>query len=73
MSTISVPLTAALEGQLEELISQGYAASKAEVMRKALMKASEDEAVRAVLEAERDPRILRGDLRTLAKRFPAND
>ena len=42
-------------------------------MRKALKKASEDEAIRLVLEASADPVIFRGDLRTVLKNFPDND
>ena len=42
--------------------------SRADVMRKALERLAEDEAVEAVLRAEREP-VLRGDLRELMKKF----
>ena len=72
MSTISVPLTPKLESQLEALVHEGYASNKAAAMRKALKKASEDEAVRQILEAAADPVVLRGDLRTILNNFPDN-
>jgi Arc/MetJ-type ribon-helix-helix transcriptional regulator len=73
MSTISVPLTIKQEEMLNNLIARGYANNKADAMRKAFVKAAEEEAVNAVLEAERDPRTLRGDLRKLAKLIHSND
>ena len=68
MTTISVPLTAKLLEQLEALIRQGKAPNKAAAMRTALEKYLEDEAVEAVLRAQREPR-LDGDLRTLVRRL----
>lgn len=68
MSTISVPLTSGLEEKLNNLICSGYASNRAEVMRKALIRASEEEAIEAVLQAEREI-PLRGDLRDLMKKF----
>lgn len=73
MTTISVPLTLRQEETLKNMLRSGYASSKADVMRKAFMRAAEEEAVNAVLEAERDPRILRGDLRSLARKLSVND
>lgn len=66
MSTISVPLTKEGEAKLDELVKSGIAPSRAAVMRKALEKLAEDEAVEAVLRAEREP-TLRGDIRKLLK------
>ena len=68
MSTISVPLSGDAERMLAELVSSGYGATKADVARKAIMRAAEEEAVRAVLQASEEP-TLRGDLRTLAKKL----
>ncbi len=70
MSTISVPLNARQEGLLEGLISSGVASNKAEVMRKALEKYAEDEAVRVVLEASRSGVFLKGDIDELAAQLP---
>ena len=67
MTTISVPLDSKLSGYLDELV-QKSGATRAAVMRKALERMAEDEAVSAVLTAEqelRDGKVLRGDLRKL--------
>lgn len=72
MATISVPLTSEQETTLEHMIRSGYAHSKADAMRKAFVRAAEEEAINAVLESERDPRTLRGDLRRLAKKVSIN-
>ena len=72
MSTISVPLTSKLESALDNLIRSGFANNKAEVMRKALTRVSEDEAILVLLKSEqevKDGLILRGDLRELANRI----
>jgi predicted transcriptional regulator len=67
MTTISVPLDPKLSGYLDELVEKS-GATRAAVMRKALERMAEDEAVSAVLIAEqelRDGKVLRGDLRKL--------
>ncbi|MFA6076673.1 MAG: hypothetical protein WC735_01195 [Candidatus Paceibacterota bacterium] len=72
MSTISVPLNSKLEQSLDYLVKSGVADNRAAVMRKALTRLTEDEAVSAVLRAEqevKDGLILRGDLRKLAKKI----
>lgn len=64
MSTISVPLTKEREAQLDNLVESGVAPNRAAVMRKALDKLAEDEAIEAVLRAEREVnagKILKGD------------
>lgn len=70
MSTLSVPLTPELEEKINQLVSDGHAANKAEAARKAIEFYSEEMAIRDVLEAEqelRDGKILRGDLDDLLK------
>ena len=57
MTTISVPLSAELLTSLENLIRQGCGRNKADVMRRALEKYVEDEAVEAVLRASREPSL----------------
>ncbi len=64
MSTISVPLNSKLELSLDFLVRSGVANNRAAVMRKALTRLSEEEAIQAVLRAEREP-TLRGALRDL--------
>ena len=68
MSTLSVPLTPTLEKFIESQVKSGNAANKADVVRRALVRFAEDEAVRAVLEASQEP-TLKGDLRDLMKKF----
>ena len=68
MSTISVPLSPDLEEALNGLIASGYGSNKADVIRRALKKADEDEAVNRILAAEREP-SLKGDLRNLMKKI----
>ena len=68
MSTISVPLNSKLELSLDHLVRSGVAGNRAAVMRKALERLTEEEAVQAVLRAKDEP-ILRGDLRDLMKKF----
>ena len=57
---------------IEEMVSDGRAANKADVMRKALKLLREEEAVQAVLQSEREikqGKIFRGDLRKILKKF----
>ena len=72
MSTISVPLTPDLEGFIERMIKQGIAPTKAEVVRQALNRYEEDQAVEAVLRSMRDVKegkVFSGDLDELAKQL----
>ena len=72
MSTISVPFNSKLESSLDYLVKSGVADNRAAVMRKALTRLSEEEAVSALLKSEqeiKDGLILRGDLRELAKKI----
>ncbi|OIP65490.1 MAG: hypothetical protein CO060_01760 [Candidatus Yonathbacteria bacterium CG_4_9_14_0_2_um_filter_43_16] len=68
MSTLSVPLSPELEKFINSQVKCGRASNKADVVRRALTRLSEDEAVQAVLEASKEP-TLRGDLRELAKKI----
>ncbi|HEC32965.1 MAG TPA: CopG family transcriptional regulator [Candidatus Kaiserbacteria bacterium] len=72
MSTISVPLTKEREAKLDNLVKDGVAPNRAAVMRKALDKLAEDEAIEAVFRAEREVtegKILRGDIRKVLLDF----
>lgn len=72
MTTISVPLRKDNEEKLDELVRSGVGSSRADVMRKALERLAEDEAVETVLRAEKElseGKVLRGDLRKLLKQF----
>jgi len=68
MTTISVPLTDEQYRRLMELIDKGIGANKADVLRKALDKLAEDQAVEAVLRASKEP-SLEGDLDELVKKI----
>jgi Arc/MetJ-type ribon-helix-helix transcriptional regulator len=68
MATISVPLSAELQERLDALVSGGAGSNRADVMRRALESFAEEEAINAVLKAEREP-VLRGDLRQLLKKI----
>ncbi len=68
MSTISVPLSPSLELFIEAMVKRGSAPSKAEVVRQALARYAEDEAVEAVLRAQRDRKNgkeIRGSIREI--------
>lgn len=72
MSTISVPIPHNLENFINEMITRGIASNKAEVVRQALVRYAEDQAVEAVLRAEqevREGKILRGNLDELMKQL----
>lgn len=68
MSTISVPLSPHLEEELNKLIQSGYGSNKADVVRRAITRVSEEEAVAVVLRASQEVGFS-GDLRELAKKF----
>jgi len=73
MPTISVPLTAELDRYVTQAVKRGDASTKADLMRRALKRYAEDEAINSLLRAEqelKEGKILRGDLRKLAKALP---
>ena len=75
MTTLSIPVPAHLEELVNSLVKRGFAANKAEVVRKALVLLAEEEAINAVLRSQQEAKegkILRGDLREIAKKFRQN-
>ncbi len=68
MSTLSVPLNSKLEEFVNSQVKSGRATNKADVVRRALTAFAEEEAVEAVLRAEREP-VLKGDIRELMKKI----
>ena len=68
MTTISVPITSKLEESINNLIASGYGSNKADVVRRAITRLAEEEAIETVLRAQKEVG-LRGDLRELAKKF----
>ncbi len=72
MTTLSIPITSEQERFINQQIKSGKAANKAHVVRYALQRLAEEEAVNAVLQAEREideGRGLRGDLKKLLKKI----
>ena len=68
MTTVSVPLTEEQHRHLMQLIEQGIGTNKADVLRKALEKFAEDQAVEVVLRASKEPRLT-GDLDELVRKL----
>ena len=72
MATISVPLTADLTESVNNLVTRGFGANKADVIRRAIVRLVEDEAVMAVLAAEQEAeegKAVKGDLKTILKKI----
>jgi Arc/MetJ-type ribon-helix-helix transcriptional regulator len=72
MSTISIPITSELNQFIEDQVSLGKATSKAELIRRAIIRFKEEEFISSVLEAKKEikeGKALTGDLDTLAKGF----
>jgi len=72
MSLLSVPLTPELEKNINWLVDRGIAKNKADAARKAIEFFVEEQAVRDVLQAEKelkDGKVLRGNLDELAKKL----
>lgn len=72
MSTLSVPINEEQEKFIESLVKSGKAANKAHAVRQALKWYAEEEAVKAVLDAQHDirgGRVLHGDLKEILKKF----
>ena len=72
MTTLSIPIPTELEMFIQREIEQKRSPNKAAVVRRALHRLAEEEAVQAVLQSEQEVaegKILRGDLRVLARRI----
>ena len=72
MTTISIPITAEQEKFIRSYIKEGKAENKAQVVRRALAYFAEEEAIRVVLEAEREiweGKGIRGDLKKLMRKY----
>lgn len=72
MSTLSIPLPPNLEEFVDHSVKNGFAPTKAEVVRKAIRRLAEEQAVNDVLEAQREVKegkILRGDINDLLKKI----
>ncbi len=68
MTTLSIPISSELATFIETLIRSGKASNKADAVRRALTYFAEEQAVNAVLEAQREPN-LKGNIRDLMKKL----
>lgn len=72
MITISIPINNELNNFIDEQVRIGSASSKAELIRRAIIKFKEDTFVTSILKAKQeiqDGKALSGDLDELAKGF----
>jgi Arc/MetJ-type ribon-helix-helix transcriptional regulator len=72
MATISIPISGELNEYIDEQVRLGNAASKAELIRRAIQKYKEDEFVHTILRAKqeiKDGKALFDDIDSLAKGF----
>ena len=72
MTTISIPLNNELNDYIDEQVRLGNASSKAELIRRAIIKFKEDEFVNSILKAKqeiRNGKALKGDLDEIARGF----
>ncbi len=72
MTTISIPINEDLNSFIEEQVRLGKAASKADLIRRALVHFKEEEFIHTILQAKQEikaGKALKGDLDQLAKGF----
>lgn len=70
--TLSVPMTPGLSKKLDAIIESGVASNKADAARKAIEYFAQEQAIAAVLKAEKEVKegkILRGDLDKLVEKL----
>ena len=70
MSVLSVPINSNLEEFVDDMVKSGQASNKADVVRKALLRLKEEEAINSVLKGLREGKEgknLRGNIDELAK------
>ncbi len=72
MTTLSIPVSGELAEFINRMVKEGKGANKADVVRRALREYRENEALKNILQSEREfaeGKGLRGDLRDLMKKF----
>jgi putative addiction module CopG family antidote len=72
MTTISIPIPENLVEFIDQMVKSGEAETKAEVVRQALRRYAEEEAITAVLKSRqemKEGKLLNGDLVDLVKEF----
>jgi Arc/MetJ-type ribon-helix-helix transcriptional regulator len=73
MSTLSVPLTAELESFIADMVRSGVASNKADVVRRALTRMAEEEAINDVFRSQqeiREGRGVEGNIREILAKMP---
>jgi putative addiction module CopG family antidote len=73
MSTLSVPLSSELESFVNNMVQSGVASNKADVVRRALTRMAEEEAINVVLRAQqeiREGKGIEGDIRKILAKLP---
>ncbi len=72
MTTVSIPLNNELNSYIDEQVRIGNASSKADLIRRAIIRYKQDEFIKSIKEAQqeiKDGKGLSGDLDELAKGF----
>jgi Arc/MetJ-type ribon-helix-helix transcriptional regulator len=72
MTTLSIPVSGDLEKFIERMVKDGKGANKADVVRRALREYEENEAMKNILQSEKEfaeGKFLKGDLREILKKF----
>ena len=68
MTTLSVPINSELAAFIEKMVKKGRGSNKADVVRQAIERFKDEEAIDAVLKAQNEPN-LKGDVRKLMKKL----
>lgn len=72
MTTLSIPVSESMEQFIKAQVKHGFASNKADVVRRAILRMQEEEAIASVLRAQEEVKsgkILKGDLRELMKKI----
>jgi len=68
MTTLSIPINSDLELFITKMIKKGRGSNKADIVRQALERFKDEEAINAVLKAQAEPN-LSGDIKGLMKKL----
>ncbi|MDE2116887.1 MAG: hypothetical protein KGI79_03370 [Patescibacteria group bacterium] len=68
MTTLSIPVNSELESFINKMIKKGRGSNKADIVRQALERFKDEEAINAILRAQSEP-TLKGNLRNLMKKL----
>ena len=68
MTTLSIPINSDLAIFIDKMVKKGRGTNKADVVRQAIERFKDEEAINAVLQAQSEPN-LKGDVRKLMKKL----